>query len=82
MTTHQNPMTVHVDGQDYQVRVDGERLTVGQVTDGETTWYPDALPLDALPADARTALDAGSAGDEALVRALRGVVSAYSDRGA
>lgn len=70
-----------LEGEDYLVRIDGDELSIGQQAGGETTWFPDTVPLNSLPADARKAVEQGS-DDEALDTALRGVVSAFVDRGA
>ncbi|RBY74894.1 hypothetical protein DQ238_20950 [Geodermatophilus sp. TF02-6] len=75
-----NEMTVQLDGEEYLVHHDGGSLRIGRRLGGEVTWFDD-VDTGVLPEAARTALQRGDAGDEALRTALRGVVSAEVERG-
>jgi hypothetical protein len=73
-------MTVTVDSEDYLVRREGDSLRVGRRVGGDTTWLDD-VELASLPEGARSALERGDSSDQALVLALRGVVTAEVRRG-
>jgi hypothetical protein len=74
-------MTVSVDGDDYLVQPEGDQLRIGRDGGGDTTWFDDTVPLSSLPPGARTAVESAQRDDVELVTALRGIVSAYSERG-
>jgi hypothetical protein len=73
-------MTVTVDSEDYLVRREGDSLRVGRRVGGGTTWLDD-VELASLPEGARSALERGDTSDQALLLALRGVVTAEVRRG-
>ena len=73
-------MTIRLDGEEYAVRPDGNGLQVGRRVGGDVTWL-DGVDGDLLPDPAREALGRGDASDEALLRAVRGVVQAEVQRG-
>jgi hypothetical protein len=73
-------MTITVDSEDYLVRREGDSLRVGRRVGGDTTWLDD-VELASLPEGARSALERGDSSDQALVLALRGVVTAEVRRG-
>jgi hypothetical protein len=73
-------MTIQVDGDEYVVRAQGEGLQVGRRVGGEVTWL-ETVDGSLLPEPARAALDRGDGSDEALLRAVRGVVQAEVERG-
>jgi len=73
-------MTIRIDSEEYVARRDGADLQVGRSVGGEVTWL-DTVDVGLLPAAAREALDRGDASDEALLTALRGVVTAEVERG-
>jgi hypothetical protein len=73
-------MTIQLDSEEYVLRPEGGSLRVGRRVAGEVTWLDDVDP-GLLPESARAALERGDTGDEALRRALLGVVQAEVQRG-
>jgi hypothetical protein len=73
-------MTIRIDSDEYVARRDGADLRLGRRVGSEITWL-DAVELELLPAAAQEAVDRGDASDEALLNALRGIVSAEVQRG-
>jgi hypothetical protein len=73
-------MTIRIDSDEYVARRDGADLRLGRRVGSEITWL-DAVELELLPAAAQEAFDRGDASDEALLNALRGIVSAEVQRG-
>ncbi|MGY2065405.1 hypothetical protein [Blastococcus sp. SYSU DS0619] len=73
-------MTIQLDGEDYVLRPEGDGLQVGRRMGGDVTWL-DTVEGSLLPAPAREALERGDTSDEALLRAVRGVVQAEVERG-
>ena len=73
-------MTIQLDSEEYVVRPDGNGLQVGRRMGGDVTWL-DKVDGDLLPDPAREALGRGDTSDEALLRAVRGVVQAEVERG-
>lgn len=73
-------MTIQLDGEDYVLRPEGDGLQVGRRMGGDVTWL-DTVAGSLLPAPAREALERGDTSDEALLRAVRGVVQAEVERG-
>jgi hypothetical protein len=73
-------MTIRIDSDEYVARRDGADLRLGRRVGSEITWL-DAVELELLPAAAREAVARGDASDEALLNALRGIVSAEVQRG-
>jgi hypothetical protein len=73
-------LTVTIDSEEYLLRPEGGILKVGRRVGGDTTWLEDVDPAT-LPEAARSALERGDSSDQALVLALRGVVTAQVQRG-
>jgi hypothetical protein len=73
-------MTIRIDSDEYVARRDGADLRLGRRVGSEITWL-DAVELELLPAAAQEAVGRGDASDEALLNALRGIVSAEAQRG-
>ncbi|MGY1914425.1 hypothetical protein [Blastococcus sp. SYSU DS0973] len=73
-------MTIQLDGEEYVLRPEGDGLQVGRRMGGDVTWL-DTVDGGLLPGPAREALDRGDTSDEALLRAVRGVVQAEVERG-
>ncbi|WP_347059672.1 hypothetical protein ABC795_04290 [Blastococcus sp. HT6-30] len=73
-------MTIQLDGEEYVLRPEGDGLQVGRRMGGDVTWL-DTVDGSLLPGPAREALDRGDTSDEALLRAVRGVVQAEVERG-
>lgn len=73
-------MTVTIDGEEYLLRPEADTVKVGRRVGGDTTWLEDVDPAT-LPEGARSALERGDSSDEALLLALRGVVTAEVKRG-
>jgi hypothetical protein len=73
-------MTIQLDSEEYVVRPEGGTLRVGRRVGGDVTWLDD-VDTGLFSEDARTALEAGDSGNEALRTALRGVVQAEVQRG-
>ena len=73
-------MTIRIDSDEYVALHDGADLRLGRRVGDEVTWL-DAVEVGLLPAAAREALDRGDTSDEALLNALRGIVSAEVQRG-
>ena len=67
-------MTIRIDSDEYVARRDGDDLQVGRRVGGEspgsTRWS-----WSSCPQAAREAIDRGDTSDEALLNALRGIVS-------
>lgn len=74
-------MTVVASNQTYVVQRNGNDLRVGRQADGVLLWQDETIPIDSLPADARTALDEGRSDEQALVIALESAVQAFIQRG-
>ncbi|TYP86885.1 hypothetical protein [Blastococcus xanthinilyticus] len=73
-------MTIKLDSEEYVIRPDGDGLRVGRRMGGDVTWL-ETVDGDLLPDPARDALARGDASDEALLRAVRGIVQAEVERG-
>jgi hypothetical protein len=73
-------LELELSGERYVVRRDGGDLQVGRRLGDDVTWL-ESVPVDALPEQARTALESGDASDTALQTALRGLVQAEVERG-
>jgi hypothetical protein len=73
-------MSIRLDSEEYVVRPAGGSLRVGRRVGGDVAWLDD-VDTGLLPEEARTALEAGDSGNEALRTALRGVVQAEVQRG-
>ncbi len=73
-------VTIRLDGEEYVLRPDGDRLQVGRRVGGDVTWLDD-VDTGLFPAAAREAVARGDASDQSLLTALRGVVQAEVERG-
>ncbi|MGY2082806.1 hypothetical protein [Blastococcus sp. SYSU DS0539] len=73
-------MTIQLDSEEYVLRREGDGLQIGRRVGGDVTWL-DTVEGSLLPAPAREALERGDTSDEALQRAVRGVVQAEVERG-
>jgi hypothetical protein len=73
-------VSVRIDSEEYVVRREGGDLQVGRRTGGDVAWL-DTVDPELLSQQARDALDRGDTSDEALLTALRGIVSAEVERG-
>ncbi|MGY1813952.1 hypothetical protein [Blastococcus sp. SYSU D00820] len=71
---------ITVDADEYVLRRQGDTVQIGRQVGGEVTWLDDLDP-SVLPDEARSALAAGDTSNDALLTALRGVVTAEVERG-
>lgn len=65
----------------FVVAQDGDDLRVGTRTGEGVLWQEETVPLSSLPAQARTAFEAGDSQSSALTIALQGIVDAFAQRG-
>jgi hypothetical protein len=73
-------LTIRVDGEEYVLRREGGEVLVGR-RNGEDVVQLEDVDASLLTDEARAALDRGDTSDEALLTALRGIVSAEVERG-
>jgi hypothetical protein len=73
-------LELELSGERYVVRREGADLQLGRRLGDDVTWL-ESVPADALPEQARAALESGDASDTALQTALRGLVQAEVERG-
>lgn len=73
-------LTIELDGETYVLRQEDGGFQVGRRTDGDVVWL-DTVDGGLLSEDAKAALDEGDPTDEALLTAVRGVVTAEVERG-
>lgn len=74
-------MTVVASNQTYLVQQQGSELRVGRQTEGTVLWQDETVPVDDLPAAARSALSEGRLDSQELNIALESIVQAFVQRG-
>ena len=80
-TTGQTEIPVTASNQNYLVQRRGNELVIGRQADGTVLWQDETVPIEDLPHDARSALEAGDTSSEPLARALEAIVQAFVQRG-
>jgi hypothetical protein len=80
-TTGQTEISVTASNQTYLVQRRGNELVIGRQAGATVLWQDETVPVDDLPDDARSALEAGDTSSEPLARALEAVVQAFVQRG-